>query len=295
MFLAKVDCTKNPRVTKEYGISRLPTLKFFRNGVASDYTSGRKKEDVIAFMEDKSGPISVSYYSTAELKEALNKEGNKIVGYFESTDSPLYKEWYDVISTIEDVKAIHITDEDIAEDMGVEIPSIYIYENVDVKTQFPERMETFKKWVILKNLPPIVPFNQFYMHLLFSEDHSIRTQLLYFAPSQDLGEGDSILKEVAMKFDGKLFVVHIPSENGRLLEYFGIRSKEVPALVIADFGSSEVQKYRFTEKLTKDALIEFIEGFFDHTLKPYYKSEEVPEQVDLVYVSMNGDVLYYRT
>lgn len=282
-----MDCTKNPHVTKEYGINRFPTLKFFRNGVASDYDSGRKKEDVIAFMQDRSGPITVSYYSTADLKEALNKEGNKIVGYFESTDSPLYKEWYDIISTIEGVKAIHITDEDIAEDMDVEIPSIYIYENANTRIQFPDEMKDFKKWVLLRNLPPIIPFSELYMHILFSKDHSLRTQLLYFAPSQELGEDGSVLKEVAMKYKGKLFVVHIPSENGRLMEYFGIHSKEVPALLMADFGSSNIQKYLFTEKITEDALTKFIEGFFGHTLKPYYKSEEAPEQVDLVYVRVN--------
>lgn len=42
--LAKVDCTVETNVAGQYGISGYPTLKVFRNGVASDYKGGREAD-----------------------------------------------------------------------------------------------------------------------------------------------------------------------------------------------------------------------------------------------------------
>lgn len=279
-----MDATANPRLTKEYGIRGFPTLKFFRNGIGSDYDYGRTKEEIIDFMQSKSGPLSVTFFSSAELKEKLNAEPTTIVGYFESTESKEYKEWYAIISSLDEVNAVHITSDTVAEEMGVEIPSIYIYDDASTKIEFTGDIRDMKKWLILNSLPLIVPFSQTYSKKLFSSEHDVRTQLIVFAPEKELGDTSSVLEKVARTFHGKLFVVHIPSQNGRLLEYFGISSKEVPALLIANFESNHMKKYRFEGDITDDAVNQFIIQYFGGLLAPYYKSEEVPKQVDLVYV-----------
>ena len=153
MALAKVDVTTSPIVTKEYKIQNLPTLKFFRNGYVSDYDGGLSKEDVISFMQRKSEPLSVAYYSTQELKDHLTKDSSVIVGYFEDTESEEYDQWESVLSTMENIQAVHITSEDIADDMSVEIPSIYFYNGIENPHQFSGSIKDLKAWISLNTLP----------------------------------------------------------------------------------------------------------------------------------------------
>lgn len=284
MALAKIDVTTNPAVTKEYGIKNLPTLKFFRNGHVSDYDGGLSKEDVISFMQSKSEPLSVAYYSTQELKDHLTKDSFVVVGYFEDTESKEFEQWESVLSTMENVQAIHITSEDIAEDMDVEIPSIYIYNGIENAHQFTGSIKDLKTWISINTLPLIIPFKENYSKVLFSKDHSIRTQLIIFAPEQGIIKYASILEKIAELYHNRLFVVHIASENGRLMNYFGITNKDIPAVLMINLKQEQMKKYRFADELTVENLEWFVNDYFANKLQPYYKSEEKPTQVGVVKV-----------
>ena len=48
--LGAVDCTKNRRVGSKYDIKGYPTLKYFKDGSATEYDGGRSKEDFISFL-----------------------------------------------------------------------------------------------------------------------------------------------------------------------------------------------------------------------------------------------------
>lgn len=284
MALAKIDVTTNPAVTKEYGIKNLPTLKFFRNGHVSDYDGSLSKEDVISFMQSKSEPLSVAYYSTQELKDHLTKDSFVVVGYFEDTESEEFEQWGSVLSTMENIQAIHITSEDIAEDMDVEIPSIYIYNGIENAHQFTGSIKDLKTWISINTLPLIIPFKENYSKILFSKDHSIRTQLIIFAPEQGIMKYASILEKIAELYHNRLFVVHIASENGRLMNYFGITNKDIPAVLMINLKQEQMKKYRFVDELTLENLEWFINDYFANKLQPYYKSEEKPTQVGVVKV-----------
>ena len=284
MALAKIDVTTNPAVTKEYGIKNLPTLKFFRNGHVSDYDGGLSKENVISFMQSKSEPLSVAYYSAQELKDHLTKNSFVVVGYFEDTESKEFEQWESVLSTMENIQAIHITFEDIAEDMDVEIPSIYIYNGIENAHQFTGSIKDLKTWISINTLPLIIPFKENYSKVLFSKDHSIRTQLIIFAPEQGIIKYASILEKIAELYHNRLFVVHIASENGRLMNYFGITNKDIPAVLMINLKQEQMKKYRFADELTLENLEWFVNDYFANKLQPYYKSEEKPTQVGVVKV-----------
>ena len=89
---------------------------------------------------------------------------------------------------------------------------------------------------------------------------------------------------------GKLFIVHIPSENARLLDYFGLTADQVPALSMADFSNDNMLKYMFDSEFTEEAITAFLNDFFEGKLTPFLKSEEVPEeQTEVVYVGCEGE------
>ena len=97
-------------------------------------------------------------------------------------------------------------------------------------------------------------------------------------------------EKIAAAFMGKLFIVHIPSENARLLDYFGLTADQVPALSMADFSNDNMLKYMFDSEFTEEAITAFLNDFFEGKLTPFLKSEEVPEeQTEVVYVGCEGE------
>ena len=286
LFIAKVDATSNPKLSKDHGIRGFPTLKFFKNGNSMEYDSGRSKDDIVNYMKKKSGPVAVTYATKEELEAAIDAAPVTIVGYFESMESEVYKNWYGVMAALDDVTAIYITDSAIAKEMNVEMDSIVLYKTLSASIKFTGEAKELKKWIILNELPLIVPFSQQYSRKLFDPEHGIQVQLMFFAPEKNPGEAVTPLEKVAAKYMGKLFIVHIPSENARLLDYFGLTTEQVPALAMADFAGEGMKKYLFEGEITEEAVSEFVDKFFDGKLTAYLKSEDIPtEQVGPVMVS----------
>jgi protein disulfide-isomerase A1 len=56
LICAKVDATVEQKLAEQYKVRGYPTIKFFKNGVAMDYTAGRTEKDVINWVRKKSGP-----------------------------------------------------------------------------------------------------------------------------------------------------------------------------------------------------------------------------------------------
>lgn len=284
-----MDATANPKLSQRFAIRGYPTLKFFKNGNAVDYDSGRSKNDIVNYMKKKSGPVAVTYTTKDDLETAIDAVEVAIVGYFKDTECEQYKQWYNVMAALDDVTAIYITDEAIAKEMKVEMPAIVMYKTLGYSIAFTGEMKDLNKWVILNQLPLIVPFSQQYSRKLFSPEHGIKYQLMFFAPEKNPGELKPILEKVAAAFMGKLFIVHIPSENARLLDYFGLTSDMVPALSMADFSDDNMLKYMFDREFTEEAITGFLNDFFEGKLTPFLKSEDVPEaQTEVVYVGEAG-------
>ncbi|XP_014667681.1 PREDICTED: protein disulfide-isomerase A4-like [Priapulus caudatus] len=54
--LAKVDGTVEEELAKKYEVTGYPTLKFFKNGEAIDYTGDRKADGIVKWMKERSDP-----------------------------------------------------------------------------------------------------------------------------------------------------------------------------------------------------------------------------------------------
>jgi protein disulfide-isomerase-like protein len=55
-FLAAVDATKSPELSKRFDLNGFPTLKFFVNGkFMYDYKGGRSKDELVSFIRDPNG------------------------------------------------------------------------------------------------------------------------------------------------------------------------------------------------------------------------------------------------
>lgn len=93
MSFAAVDCTDNQDTCGKYDVKGYPTLKFFEDGEASEYTGGRTKGDFVKWADDKLGDeaedfagVDFKKLKTKELKRILLARGVNIAGLTEKKE-----------------------------------------------------------------------------------------------------------------------------------------------------------------------------------------------------------------
>jgi protein disulfide isomerase len=98
VVLAKIDATVEENLAKEFGIRGFPSLKLFKNGkFHQDYNGGRTLNDIISFMEKKSGnPYTVVSSNDQVEKILAGEKYGVVVGYFEDTTSEAFLEFQSV-------------------------------------------------------------------------------------------------------------------------------------------------------------------------------------------------------
>jgi protein disulfide isomerase len=82
--LAKVDATAETASASKYGVSGYPTLKIFRNGVASDYNGPRTASGIINYMKKQVGPASKELNTVEEAEKMFSLDEVIITGFFVS-------------------------------------------------------------------------------------------------------------------------------------------------------------------------------------------------------------------
>merc|ERR1719209_2903247 len=87
--LAKVDATEHKELSQQFGVKGYPTLKFFKNGVAQEYTGGRTADTIVQWIDKKSGPAATPLANKDEANSFV--ADNKVAGIGFFTD-PAAKE-----------------------------------------------------------------------------------------------------------------------------------------------------------------------------------------------------------
>lgn len=100
--LGKVDATIESTLAEEYGVRGYPTLKFFRNGNEIEYNGGRTAEEIINWVNKKTGPAATEI-KTVEEFEALTAENKVVVlGFFKDRESAEAKTFLSVASGVDE-------------------------------------------------------------------------------------------------------------------------------------------------------------------------------------------------
>ena len=90
-------------------------------------------------------------------------------------------------------------------------------------------------------------------------------------------------KEAAKNYKGRTIFVLIDTdvdENDRVMEFFGLKKDDAPTIRLISLGA-EMTKYKpdFTE-IKSEALIKFVQDFFDKKIKPHLLTQDVPADWD---------------
>lgn len=290
VVLAEVDCTVEQGICQEHGVSGYPTLKVFRNGVASDYSGGRTAADMVKMMAGQAGPASMEMTDADKLQKYLESKTNVVLGFFESEKSEGVDAFKKAAQELrETVKFAHSFDAAVAKAAGQEAGSVVLFRPKTMKSKFEEQQEKYNKdkftvglirnWVkeVAAGLCPIIePGEQgelgFPLVITMYNVDYVRN------PKGTQYWRNRVMK-VAQNYGDVKFAIGDSNIWDGMLGEMGVDADENDSPVVVAFGSPDakyVMKDTFDPK--GEALTKFLDDFKAGTLQRHVKSEEEPSE-----------------
>ncbi|KAH7863960.1 hypothetical protein Vadar_024022 [Vaccinium darrowii] len=282
--LAKVDATEESELAEECEVQGFPTVYFFVDGEHKAYTGQRTKQAIVTWIKKKIGP-GVSNITTAdEAERVLTSENKVVLGFLESLVGPESEELAAASKQEDAVNFYQTTNPEVAKlfhmDPDAKRPALVMVKSEDEKLSYFDGQfvkSAIAEFVSSNKLPLVTIFTRESGSVIF-ESH-IKKQILLFATSNDTEKVVPIFQEAAKNFKGKLIFVYVEMDNedvGRpVADYFGIAG-DTPK-VIGYAGNDDSRKYILDGEVTIDNIKAFGQDFFQDKLKPFYKSDPVPE------------------
>lgn len=285
--LAKVDAAEETELAQKFDVQGFPTLYFFVDGVHKPYPGQRTKDAIITWVKKKIGPALYNITKTEEAERILAAEEKIVLGYLESLVGSENKELADASKLEDDVNFYQTTSPDVAKlfhiDPKTKRPALVIIKKEAEKINHFDGQFTksaIAEFVFENKLPLVTNFTRESAALVF--ENPIKKQLILFATSNDSEKVLSTFQEAAKAFKGKLICVFVELDNedvGKpVSEYFGVTG-EAPT-VLAYTGNDDARKFILDGELTVSSIKSFGEKFLEDNLKPFYKSDPVPENND---------------
>jgi protein disulfide-isomerase A1 len=81
-----VDATVEQDLAKKYGVRGYPTIKFFNNGTAIEYNGGRSQNEIIAWLQKRTGPPAKEINTVDELNALKESDDVVVIGAFKVID-----------------------------------------------------------------------------------------------------------------------------------------------------------------------------------------------------------------
>ncbi|KAL5082360.1 hypothetical protein RYX36_010781 [Vicia faba] len=287
VVLAKIDATEESEVAQKFDVQGFPTIYFFIDGVHKTYSGQRTKEAIVAWIKKKTGPGIHNITSVDDAQSILASETKLVLGFLNSLVGPESEELAAASRLEDDVNFYQTVDPEVAKlfhlDVNVKRPALILIKKEDEKLnhfdgQFGK--SAIADFVSLNKLPLVTVFTRENAPEVF--ENPIKKQVLLFVTSNDSEKFLPVFQEAAKSFKGKLIFVLVETDNedaGKpVSEYFGI-SGTAPK-VLAYTGNDDGKKFVFDGEVTVDKIKAFGEDFLEDKLKPFFKSDPIPESND---------------
>ncbi|XP_009613613.1 protein disulfide isomerase-like 1-4 [Nicotiana tomentosiformis] len=287
VLLAKVDATEEAELAQKYDVQGYPAVFFFIDGLHKPYNGERNKDAIVSWIKKKTGP-ALSNITTAEEAERILKDEKKVVlAYLNDLVGDKSEELAAAAALEDDVNFYQTASPDVAKlfhiDSQAKRPALVIIkkeaENINhFGGEFTK--SAIAEFVFQNKLPLVTYFTRESASEIF--ENAIKKQLILFATSKDSDKFLPIFQEAVKAFKGKLISVYVEIDNedvGKpVSEYFGV-SGDAPR-VLAYTGNEDGRKFVLEGEITLDSVKSFGEKFLEDNLKPFYKSDPIPETND---------------
>ncbi|XP_065031293.1 protein disulfide isomerase-like 1-4 [Musa acuminata AAA Group] len=287
VVLAKVDATEENELAQRFEVQGFPTVLFLVDGVHRDYPGQRSRDAIVTWIKKKIGPGVENITTVDEAEKILTSESKVVLGFLDSLVGDESQE-LSAASKLEDgVNFYQTVNPDVAKlfhiDPSAKRPSVVLLKKEAEKISYFDGQfskSAIVDFVFANKLPLVTPFTRESAPEIF--ENPIKKQLLLFAVSNDTRKVMPAFQEAAKFFKGKLIFVYVEMDNedvGKpVSDYFGVTGDDPQ--VVAYTGNEDAKKFILEGEVTLDAVKKFAEGFLEDTLKPFYKSDPLPETND---------------
>jgi protein disulfide-isomerase A1 len=279
--LAKIDCTVEKELASKYEIKGFPTLKFFSKaaGQPVPYEGGRTAPDIVNWLKKKTGPASVEV-KTVEEAETLIGNSDAVVIFFGPTGTEAYENFVKVANQYEDVAFAHSGEQTVAEKYEVQQNNVVIFKKYDegkVVHSGDNDVETVKKFINDHKDPSVFGFDQKTAQKIFGE--GLDALFLIRGDNEAGSKAEEHFRSIAKELKGKVALSIAKIEDnfgGRLAEYIGVAKEHLPAIRLVRPSKNNL-KYLFEHEISVENIRSFFNDFVENKLKPFFKSEKIPE------------------
>uniref|UniRef100_A0A318CZC1 Protein disulfide-isomerase n=1 Tax=Kangiella spongicola TaxID=796379 RepID=A0A318CZC1_9GAMM len=287
--LAKVDATEESDLAQMFSVRGYPTIKFFKNGDKNnpkDYAAGRQHEDIVNWLKKRTGPAADTITEADAAEKLVDSSEVVVMGFFKDLEGNDAKTFLQAAEAIDEVPFGITSAADIFTKYDVKEDGVVLFK------KFDEGRNVYDGEITKDNLVEFIKNNQLPLVIEFTEQSApkifggeIKTHMLLFIPKSSPTFEDKLsnFKTAAGSFKGNVLFIYIDSEvedNQRVLEFFGLKKEECPAIRLITL-EEEMTKYKpETEDITVENVKSFCNQFLEGKLKPHLMSQDIPEDWD---------------
>merc|ERR1712179_859443 len=244
IVLAKLDATEEGSVAEKFEVRGYPTLKFFRNGKATEYGGGRTADTIVSWLEKKTGPPAATVSTVEEAAAFTAGKDVSIIGYFADQTSEAATAYLAAASNLDDFQFAITSSAEVAAEHKLEGDAV----------------------LLLK---------------IFDDGKAVLTEgiteeaIAAFVGSESL--------PLAVENKGKMLFVTINTDeedHKRILEFFGIADSELPTFRAIKLGEDMAKFKPEDDSIELENIKAFVAKFLAGELKQHLMSEEIPEDWD---------------
>ncbi|XP_076871591.1 protein disulfide-isomerase [Brachyhypopomus gauderio] len=287
--LGKVDATEETELAQEFGVRGYPTIKFFKGGDKSlprEYSAGRQADDIVNWLKKRTGPAARTLNDVAQAESLIADSEVAVIGFFKDVESEAAQAYIKAAEAVDDVPFGITSDDAIFSKFEVTKDTVVLFKKFDEGRNAYDgeiTKESLLSFIKANQLPLVIEFTEQTAPKIFGGD--IKSHILLFVPkaSKDFQEKLDEFKKAATGFKGKILFIFIDSDvddNQRILEFFGLKKDECPALRLITL-EDEMTKYKpETWEITAENIVTFCKSFTEGKLKAHLMSQDIPEDWD---------------
>ena len=291
--LAKVDGTEEEELIKKMNVQGYPTLLFYRGDDGTDepvkYTGGRMANEIVGWLEKKTGPSAVQLESSEDVKEFIANDDVVVIGFFKDQEGEKAKQFLAAVRDFEEYPIGISSNEEAMTANKVDEGTVVLFKKFDEGRAVYEgaigKGDALIEFIQRYALPIVIDFNHETAQKIFRG--LVKSHLLVFVnkSSEDYEEKYAKpVQVVAEEYRHKIMFVIVDlneEDNRRVVEFLGLKGESMPNARIVQMEQTDVVKYKpETTEVTEENLKRFVDDFLAGKVPVHYLSEKLPEDWD---------------